>query len=192
MTVTAEARGGPWEQYRDYLRLLARLELDPRLRSKLDPSDLVQETLAKAHAGQAEFRGTTDAERAAWLRAILANTMTSAARRFGAEARWVGRERSLEAAMDESSARLEAFLAGGRSSPSAQAVRQEQLLRLARALAELPDDQRAAVELHHLEGRTLAETAEVMGRSRSAVASLVFRGLRNLRQTLDKREGEDR
>ena len=189
MTGTAEVRGGHWEQYRDYLRLLARLELDPRLRSKLDPSDLVQETLAKAHAGQAEFRGTTDAERAAWLRAILANTMTSAARRFGAEARWVGRERSLEAAMDESSARLEAFLAGGRSSPSAQAVRQEQLLRLARALAELPDDQRAAVELKHLKGCPLDEVGRRLGRTKASVAGLLFRGLRRLRDLLGDEEG---
>ena len=58
--------------------------------------------------------------------------------------------------------------------------------RLGEALARLPEDQRLAVELHHLEGRTLAETAEIMGRTRSAVASLVFRGLRNLRRMLDE------
>jgi RNA polymerase sigma-70 factor (ECF subfamily) len=187
MTPTVEARGGPWEEFRDYLHLLARLELDPRLQSKLDPSDLVQETLAKAHAGQARFRGTTDAERAAWLRAILANTITSAARRFGAEARWVGRERSLEAAMGESSARLEAFLAGGHASPSAQAVRQEQLARLAHALAELPDDQRAAVELKHLKGCSLDEVGRRLGRTKASAAGLLFRGLQRLRELMGDR-----
>jgi RNA polymerase sigma-70 factor (ECF subfamily) len=75
------------------------------------------------------------------------------------------------------------------SSPSHQAIRQEDLLRLAAALARLPEDQRVAVELHHLEGRTLAETAAVLGRTRSAAASLVFRGLRALRQRLDEGEG---
>jgi RNA polymerase sigma-70 factor (ECF subfamily) len=70
-------------------------------------------------------------------------------------------------------------------------VRQEDLLRLTEALARLPGDQRSAVELHHLEGHTLAETAKVMGRRRSAVASLVFRGLRNLRRMLDEGERRD-
>jgi RNA polymerase sigma-70 factor (ECF subfamily) len=71
-----------------------------------------------------------------------------------------------------------------------EAARQEELLRLAEALARLPDIQRAAVEMHHLEGRTLADTAEALGRSRSAAASLVFRGLSNLRRLLDE-EGRD-
>jgi RNA polymerase sigma-70 factor (ECF subfamily) len=111
--------------------------------------------------------------------------MASAGRRFGAEARWVGRERSLEAAMDQSSARLEAFLAGGRSSPSAQAVRQEQLLGLAHALARLPDDQRAAVELKHLKGCSLDEVGRRLGRTKASVAGLLFRGLRRLRELME-------
>jgi RNA polymerase sigma-70 factor (ECF subfamily) len=90
--------------------------------------------------------------------------------------------------LDESSARLEALLAVEQQSPCQHAVQQENLLRLAEALGRLPEDQRAAVELHHLEGRSLAETAEQLGRSRSAAASLVFRGLRNLRRMLDEKE----
>jgi RNA polymerase sigma-70 factor (ECF subfamily) len=62
--------------------------------------------------------------------------------------------------------------------------RQEQLLRLAGALARLPEDQRQAVELHHLKGRPVAEVAEQLGRSPSAVGSLLYRGLKKLRELL--------
>jgi RNA polymerase sigma-70 factor (ECF subfamily) len=87
----------PLESYREYLRLLARMNLDPRLRGRIDPSDLVQQTLLKAHEKRDQFRGKTDAELAAWLRAILANQIANALRRFGRQAGT--RERSLEEAL---------------------------------------------------------------------------------------------
>jgi RNA polymerase sigma-70 factor (ECF subfamily) len=174
------------ERYREYLRTLARLQVDDRLRGKLDPSGVVQQTLLEAHQARDQLRGLNGAQLAAWLRRALANNLADEVRRLGAQVRDVGRERSLARSVDESSARLEALLVAEQTSPSLQAARQEDLLRLAEALARLPEDQRAAVELHHLEGRTLAETAEALGRTRSAVASLVFRGLRNLRQRLDE------
>jgi RNA polymerase sigma-70 factor (ECF subfamily) len=78
MTGDARAGGRPLEAYREYLRLLARIQLDSRLQGKLDPSDLVQETLLKAHqAIEAQtFRWQSDAEMASWLRKVLANMLT--------------------------------------------------------------------------------------------------------------------
>jgi len=185
------ATDGPdLERYREYLRTLPRLQIDDRLRGKLDPSGVVQQTLLEAHQARESLRGLSEPQLAAWLHRALANNLADEVRRLGARVRDVARERSLARAVDESSARLEVLLAADQTSPSQRAARQEDLLRLAEALARLPEDQRAAVELHHLEGRTLAETAEALGRTRSAVASLVFRGLRNLRQMLD--EGNER
>src|SRR5262249_9656324 len=155
-------------RFREYLGLLARLHLNDRLRGKLDPSDVVQEVLLKAHQHQEQFRGETDAERAAWLRQILANTLADAVRRFlQGEKRNVGLEQSLEA-VQQSSARLEGWLSDGQSSPSEQAQRQEELLRLAEGLAALPDDQRQGVELRHLHGLSVGEVARRMGRSRAS------------------------
>jgi RNA polymerase sigma-70 factor (ECF subfamily) len=180
------AAGRPLEEYRDYLRLLARMQLDPRLQAKLDPSDLVQQTLLLAHAKRDLFRGRTEAELTAWLRQILANWLADVLRRYRREARDVARERPLEQALDESSSRLEAWLAAEGSSPADQAQRNEQLLRLAAALNELPEDQCRAVELHRLHGRPLAEVGEGLGRSKRAVAGLLFRGLKRLRTLLQQ------
>jgi RNA polymerase sigma-70 factor, ECF subfamily len=176
----------PLEKYRDYLHLLGRLEMDPRLEGKLDLSGVVQQTLLEAAQGAERFRGDSEAERAAWLRQIFAHNLTDEVRRISAQMRDVGRERSVEAALEQSSARVEAWLISEQSSPSQRAVRHEQLEQLAAALAHLPSDQRTAIELHHLRGLSLAETAEQMERSRAAVASLIFRGLENLRQKMDE------
>jgi RNA polymerase sigma-70 factor (ECF subfamily) len=179
------------EAYRDYLRLLAGVQLDRRLRGKLDPSDVVQETLARAHEKAEQFRGTTEGERAAWLRQILTNQLAAAVRRhLEAGKRDVGRERSLHAALEDSSARLEALLAADQTSPSQRAVQQEELARLAAALAALPEDQRRAIELHHLHGLPVEEVAQELGRNESATGGLLRRGLKRLRELLREPRGD--
>jgi RNA polymerase sigma-70 factor (ECF subfamily) len=188
MAQPADERGPALEGFRAYLLLLARLQIDPRLQGLLDPSDLVQQTLLKAHRNREQCHATTDAEWAAWLRAILAHELADAVRKV--ERRGEDRRRSLEAALDESSARLEAWLATDMTSPSGRAVRQEGLTRLAEALARLPEDQRAAVEGHHLRGLPVEEVARGMNRTPASVAGLLRRGLAALRTTLGDDHGE--
>jgi RNA polymerase sigma-70 factor (ECF subfamily) len=171
------------EDYREYLHLLARLHIEPRLRGKVDPSDVVQQTLVKAHQHRDQYRGQSAAEQAGWLRRILVNTLVDAARKFGRE---LDREMPLEQQVHDSSARLEAFLAADQSSPSEAAVRQEQLLRVAAALGRLPEDQRTAVELHHLRDQAVADIAVLMNRSEASVAGLLRRGLKRLRELLQE------
>lgn len=176
------------ERYRDYLRLLARLHLDPKLRSKMDPSDIVQQTLLEAHERRDQFRGGGDGALAAWLRKSLVHNLADAARGLRREKRDAARERSLDRAVQATSARLGACLAAEQRSPSSVASRDEQALRLATALEKLGDAQREALVLHHLQGKPLSEVAAALGKSEPAVAGLLHRGLLRLREILQGRE----
>lgn len=130
----------PPERFRSYLRLLAEAQLGPGGWPGVEPSDVVQQTLLDAHKDHDRFRGHTEAERLAWLRRLLACNLADAARARGRIKRSAGRVRSLEDALDASSARLGHWLAADQSSPSERAARSEAVLRLADALALLPED----------------------------------------------------
>jgi RNA polymerase sigma-70 factor (ECF subfamily) len=186
MDQPGEAKGQLLERFRAYLRLLARLHLDRRLRGKIDPSDVVQQTLLQAYRALDQFHGEGEAELASWLRNILARQLTHAARDLGRGKRDIGRERSLDQALGQSSARLGAWLAADQSSPSRQAERNEQAVRLAAALELLPEAQREALVLHYWQGRTLPEIGRHLGRTPAAVAGLLHRGIKLLRTHLQE------
>ena len=178
-----DADGGP-ERFRSYLLLLARVRLDPMVRAKVGASDVVQQTLLEAHRDLAQFRGRTVGEQAAWLRQILARNLANVVRDLRRDRRDAARERPLQAALDESASRLEAWLAGEQSSPSQHAERHERAVRVAEALQALPESQREAVVLRHWHGCSLDEIARRLGCTTAAVTVLLHRGLRNLRRQL--------
>src|SRR5262249_43291769 len=178
MTRDVEDKEPSMERFRDQLRLLARAELDARLQGKIDPSDLVQQTLLEAYQARERFRGQCEAELAAWLRRILAHNLADVVRRYGAAARDVALERSLEASLADSASRLDVWLAEERSSPSQQLVRREQLGRLYEALMKLPEDQRIAMEGKHLQGLSVEKISQQMGKTVAAVGGLLRRGMR--------------
>jgi RNA polymerase sigma-70 factor (ECF subfamily) len=184
MAADADLRIRPLEHFRAYLRLLARMQFPAILQAKLDPSDVVQQTLLQAHQAIAQFRGTTFAEQAAWLRRIFANTLANAVREYRSAGRDVGLEQSLNASLDQSSARLEGWLASEQPPPVEVAFRNEQFLKLADRLAELPEVQREALLLRYCEGWSVGAIAEHLGRTRPSVASQMRRGLAALRELL--------
>jgi RNA polymerase sigma-70 factor, ECF subfamily len=176
------------ERFRAYLRVLAELQLGGHAGAGIDPSDIVQETLLDAHRDRDQFRGRSDAEWVAWLRRLLACNLADALRARGRAKRDAARERSLEAALDASSARLEAWLAADQSSPSERVERNEAVLRLADALAKLPEANRQALMLRHCQGLPLSEISARLGRTPAAVAGLLKRGLAELRKILPNEE----
>jgi RNA polymerase sigma-70 factor (ECF subfamily) len=178
------------ESFRPYLNLVARLHLGRRLQGKLDVSDVVQDTLTAACGSLDQFQGDGDAQLAAWLEKILAHRLSHVVRYYNQQARDVRREQSLEEqkAVEESSARIEAWLAAEQSSVGKRVSRKEQAVRLAAALEQLPDAQREAVVLRHLEGLSLAEVGRHLDRNAAAVAGLLQRGLRKLRTLLEEAE----
>src|SRR5262245_22697575 len=99
------------EPFRRYLEVLARVHLDPQLRGKLDPADLVQQTLLRACAALPELRARSPGAIAAWLRKILARTLADTVKHYHRDRRDVDLERSIEADLDHSSSGLAGWLA---------------------------------------------------------------------------------
>lgn len=183
--VPPAAPGLSLEQFRPYLSVLARIYWGRKYRRRLDTSDIVQQTLLRAHQAWTTFRGQDAAELTAWLRRILSSTIANAAREHAAAARDITREQPDDAGMEASSLRLTGLLADPGESPSGRAMEVEQSVQLAKALSELPELQREAVILRYCSGMSIGEVAAELGRSSAGVASLLRRGLARLREQLN-------
>ena len=180
-----------WTQYQPWLAVLARMEIDSRYQAKFSASDAVQQTLLEAWQGRDNFRGTSEGERLAWLRKILANQLARLARHYGAvQKRDAARELSLDQSLARSSLRLANLLAADTSSPSARAMQQERQILLADVLDRLPADYREVIILRNLEDLPHEEVARRMNRSPGAVRMLWLRALTQLRDELQRIPGD--
>jgi RNA polymerase sigma-70 factor (ECF subfamily) len=182
-----QALGELLEAQRAALHSLARRQLQGPIAARVDASDVIQQTFLEAHRSFGQFAGRDGRELVAWLQGILDHKVALAIRDHAVlQKRSVRRERSLDDS--RAGAPLKQELDARHSSPSQKAIRGEEAERLARALAALPDDQREAVRLRHLEGWALADIARHLGRSPAATAGLIKRGMQALRRRLN-REG---
>ncbi|MCA9137884.1 MAG: sigma-70 family RNA polymerase sigma factor [Planctomycetales bacterium] len=167
---------------RPWLKMLAERQLSPALRGRIDPSDIVQQTLVDAWRGHEKFRGTTQAERLAWLRTILKRTLIRYDRdQLKTAKRGLGREQQLQAALDRDSMALEQLAIGREPNPRSVADKAEQTLRLAAALDQLPSDYREVLSLRHIDGLSHDQIAKRLGRSTAATRMLWIRALEKLK-----------
>lgn len=179
----ADALGSLLEAQRPGLYVQAERQLQGRLAARVDASDIIQQTFLEAHRSFAQFSGDHEREWTAWLQRILEHRVALAVRdHVLLQKRDLRRERPL--ADPDSGPGPDGQLEAGHSSPSQRAIRGEEVQRLVAALAALPPDQREAVRLRHLEGQPLAEIARQLGRSLTATAGLIKRGMKALREHL--------
>ena len=194
MTLSATESLPPIEQYRSYLHVLARAQLHPRVQPKLDASDIVQQTLLEAHRDRDAFAGSNAAQLAGWLRGILAHNLDNALRDLRRKKRDIRRERPIDgggpddAAIDRSGLDTPSWLADDSASPSEILEGHERLLSLSAGMTHLPEDQAQAIVLRYWQNRPLADIADRMERTPAAVAGLLHRGLKQLRELLAELE----
>lgn len=174
------------EVYRGYLKLLADIQLDPRLRAKEDASDVVQLTMLQAHKDLKNFRGRSEGELRAWLKTILTHTLINIAKKYKRQKRNVCLEVSIDQQLHKSAVRIMGELPAAQTSPSQMVMQQERAEQLADAMSHLLKDEYTAVLLKHVHDWKVAEIAEHLGRSPEAVAGLLRRGLKKLRKSMQE------
>jgi RNA polymerase sigma-70 factor (ECF subfamily) len=173
------------EHYRDYLRRMVAVRLDRRLAARVDPSDVVQETLVEAAGRLDEYLRERPIPFYAWLRQLAAERVIDAHRRHvGAQRRSVTLEQHGTELPDASADRLVQRLFANDTSPSNQLMRAERHERLKAALATLPSRDREVLVMRHLEQLTIAEIAAMLEIGEPAVKSRLLRALIRMRERL--------
>jgi RNA polymerase sigma-70 factor, ECF subfamily len=183
------------QQYRNYLVVLASMQIEKRLQPRVSPSDVVQETMLRAHKNFGQFRGTSEPELLAWLRQILVNNLAKFVEQHMLAARRdVRREVSMQrigAALEHSTIQLAALVPAATKSPSMAVQQREDAVVLADRLAQLPDDYREVLVLRNLKGLAFDEVAQRIDRSVGATRMLWLRAIEKLRSAYRKEESSE-
>lgn len=171
---------------RNYLTFVARAQVENWMQSKVDASDLVQQTLLEAHRDFSRFEGKTEGEWLAWLKRILSHNTGDFVRQFrGTSKRQINREVPLARPRDDSKMVGAPEPAADVESPSQFLVRQELELQVADALATLTDDHQQVIILRNLQRLPFDEVARQMNRSRPAAQMLWLRAIRKLQEAVE-------
>ncbi|MGO9113373.1 MAG: sigma-70 family RNA polymerase sigma factor [Thermoguttaceae bacterium] len=181
------ALGRLLERYRAILHLAAEAQIGPKLKVRCDASDLVQHTLIDAQRDFPAFAGSTEPEFSAWIKRIHRRNLADAIKRHvHAAGRTVLREEPLLDPRSDSVCMPLGGIVAVQSTPSQHVIKAERALRLAEILLSLPEVQRRAICMRHMEGLKLDAIAEELGRSVGSVAGLIDRGLTILRKTMSE------
>jgi RNA polymerase sigma-70 factor (ECF subfamily) len=198
VTLLSRARAGDetardelFAKCRNYVALIARTQVESWMQTKVDASDLVQQTLLEAHRGFHNFRGETEAEWLAWLRTILGHNTHDFIRRYKTDKRRVHKEVRLQMPAGDQSASFFHDPPSAEPTPSQIIVQHEREIELADALAQLAEDYQEVIVLRNLQRLPFEEVAHRMHRSRPAVQMLWMRAIRKLQQRMAGVYAED-
>jgi RNA polymerase sigma-70 factor (ECF subfamily) len=192
----ADALGELCTLYRNYLRMIVRTGMGPRLRERVEMSDVVQEALVEVVRQFPQFTGQNEAALVGWLRRLVAQKLADLGRYHSRAKRAAGGAAlPLDAPWGSSAmaadsnhgagAKLLDMLALSQTSPSEAASRRELTVLLADALTDLPESEAEVLWLYHADGLSFEAIGERLGLGRKAVRGLWARGLKGLRRTLD-------
>lgn len=178
------ARNHLFEACRSFVCVMARMQLHRRLQGKVDPSDVVQQSLLEAHCALNDFDGDSPQEWLAWLKQIVKHNVIDTDKHYrGAEMRNVRNEQSLVASTHSGREVIAPIVDPG-GSPSKLLISAERDLQLADAIEALPDDYRQVVILRNLERLPFENVADRMKRSRGACQMLWMRAVEMLKTHL--------
>jgi RNA polymerase sigma-70 factor (ECF subfamily) len=188
-----QARNRLLDRHRKRLRELIALRMDRRLLPRVDPSDVVQDSLIEADRRLAEFVEDRPVPFYVWLRQLALERLIEQHRRhIRAKKRSVKREEGVVSMLpDESLQKLAERLAANGSSPSAQLQHEDQQHQLTQALGQLKESDRELLVLRHLEHLSVKEIASVLGITEGAVKVRHVRALERLRRALGSQSAED-
>ncbi len=176
------ARDELFDKCRNYLAIMARVQVESWLRVKVDASDLVQQTMLDAYRGLSNFRGNSEGEWLAWLKQILKHNATDFVRQYrGTEKRQQRREVSMHATAPNLSETFTREPSSGGESPSELVIQREREIQLADCITKLAADHQEVIILRSLQRLPFDEVAERMGRSRPAVQMLWARAVSKLK-----------
>ena len=181
------ARDELFQCCRNYVAVVARSQVESWMQTKVDASDLVQQTLLEAHRAFDQFQGTEEAEWLGWLKQILLHNTQDFIRRY----RTAKRDAGKEVHIDRPNLDSRGFdLSGSFATASQLLMKNEQQLELANAIMQLSEDHQEVIQLRTLQRLPFDEVAERMGRTRPAVQMLWARALKKLEEVIS--EGQDR
>jgi RNA polymerase sigma-70 factor (ECF subfamily) len=187
-----DALGTLFALYQERLRRMVNLRLDPRLKGRVSPSDVVQETFIDAMKRLGHFLDKPGMSFFLWLRLVADQRLIEVHRQhLGARMRDAGQEVSMERGVGAaaSSICLADHLAGAFTSPSLAAIRGELLAQLEAALDGMDPIDREVLALRHFEELSNGEAAEVLGIDKSAASKRYIRALTRLKDILGRLPG---
>jgi RNA polymerase sigma-70 factor (ECF subfamily) len=174
------------ERYRPRLTQMVRLRMDPRIRARVDPSDVIQDALTTACEKLDQYLHTRPIPLYPWLRRIAWEKLVHAhEKHLDAQKRSIRQEqRGHWGISDDSAMQIAALLAGDLTSPSEAAVRNEVRLGVRAALAELSELDREVLLQRYIEQLSAKEIAAGMNTTEAAIHMRHMRALEKLHRLL--------